>query len=102
MVSVTCWSAWKLCLLITFSRELPPEKGGGNRDEKTASGPGDAALRHGGIHRLVHGGGDEGGARGTEPDIRLSLRTDWLPVLFFAAMAAAGLALAVREARRDS
>lgn len=28
--------------------------------------------------------------------------TDWLPVLFFAAMAAAGLALAVREARRDS
>ena len=27
--------------------------------------------------------------------------TDWLPVLFFAAMAAAGLALAVREARRD-
>ena len=28
--------------------------------------------------------------------------TDWLPVLFFAAMAAAGLVLAVREARRDS
>lgn len=28
--------------------------------------------------------------------------TDWFPVLFFAAMAAAGLALAVREARRDS
>lgn len=28
--------------------------------------------------------------------------TDWLPVLFFAAMATAGLALAVREARRDS
>ena len=24
MVSVTYWSAWKLCLLITFSRELPP------------------------------------------------------------------------------
>lgn len=28
--------------------------------------------------------------------------TDWLPVLFFAAMAAAGLVLAVREACRDS
>ena len=28
--------------------------------------------------------------------------TDWLPVLFFAAMATAGLALAVRESRRDS
>ena len=27
VVSVTCWSAWKLCLLITFSRELLPEKG---------------------------------------------------------------------------
>lgn len=52
VVGVTYWSAWKLCLLITFSRELPPEKGGGDRDEETASGPGDAALRHGGIHRL--------------------------------------------------
>lgn len=41
-----------------------------------------------GIHRLVHGGSDEGGARGTEPDIRLPLRDGWLPVLFFAAMAA--------------
>ena len=51
-VSVPCWNGWKLCLLITFSRELPPEKGGGDRDEETASGPGDAALRHGGIHRL--------------------------------------------------
>lgn len=34
VVGVTYWSAWKLCLLITFSRELPPEKGRGNRDEK--------------------------------------------------------------------
>ena len=29
VVSATYWSAWKLCLLITFSRELPPEKGEG-------------------------------------------------------------------------
>ena len=29
VVSVTYWSAWKLCLLVTFSRELPPEKGEG-------------------------------------------------------------------------
>lgn len=29
VVGVTYWSAWKLCLLITFSRELPPEKGEG-------------------------------------------------------------------------
>ena len=47
--------------------------------KKTASGPWDAALRHGGIHRLVHGGSDEGGARGTEPDIRLSLRDGLAP-----------------------
>ena len=50
----------------------------------------------------AHGGSDEGGARGTEPDIQLPLRDGLLPVLFFAAMAAAGLALAVREAHRDS
>ena len=30
VVSVTYWSAWKLCLLITFSRELPPD---GYREE---------------------------------------------------------------------
>lgn len=29
VVGVTYWSAWKLCLLITFSRELSPEKGEG-------------------------------------------------------------------------
>lgn len=29
VVGVTYWSAWKLCLLITFSRKLPPEKGEG-------------------------------------------------------------------------
>lgn len=29
VVGVTYWSAWKLCLLITLSRELPPEKGEG-------------------------------------------------------------------------
>ena len=47
--------------------------------KKLLLGLGDAALRHGGIHRLVHGGGDEGGARGTEPDIRLSLRDGLAP-----------------------
>lgn len=29
VVGVTYWSAWKLCLLITLSRELSPEKGEG-------------------------------------------------------------------------
>ena len=23
VVGITCWNGWKLCLLITFSRELP-------------------------------------------------------------------------------
>ena len=102
VVGVTYWSAWKLCLLITFPGASAGERRG-DRDEETASGPGDAALRHGGIHRLVHGGGDEGGARGTEPDIRLPLRDGLAPgAVLFAAMAAAGLVLAVREARRDS
>lgn len=29
VVGATYWSAWKLCLLITLSRELSPEKGEG-------------------------------------------------------------------------
>lgn len=83
MVSVTYWSAWKLCLLITFSRELPPEKGGGTAMKKLLLGLGMLLSGTVGFTGCLYG-------------------TDWLPVLFFAAMAAAGLALAVREARRDS
>ena len=102
MVCVTYWSAWKLCLLITFSRELPPEKGGGTAMKKLLLGLG--MLLSGTV-------GFTGWCMAAEMKVEPGARsricgclcgTAGLPVLFFAAMTTAGLVLAVREARRDS
>ena len=102
MVSATYWSAWKLCLLITFPGSSRRRKAGGTAMKKLLLGLG--MLLSGTVGFT---GWCMAAVMKVEPGARSRIfgclyGTDWLPVLFFAAMAAAGLALAVREARRDS
>ena len=99
VVGVIYWSAWKLCLL---PGAPAGERRGGTAMKKLLLGLG--MLLSGTVGFT---GWCMAAVMKVEPGARSRIfgclyGTDWLLVLFFAAMAAAGLALAVREARRDS